>query len=428
MKNFYSFEDEQNIPVEKRFQHYQEKLKAEIKSRPNKKEINEKIIFSEGATFFIDSYMTTEEHNKLEQELGKDGIWFHPLCSNSEIKRILNPQTSSDILLKKRAEYIVDRTRTRRVFKKRKEIYECNEKVWSLTDYYNRDKHFSKYLNKLKPYVKKRCKLVEAGFVFMTEPNGRCEKTDFGNIIYLSESLSYFLQFMNLSMLTFQGENIGIGTRESLLIGLRVMLGVEALDFDLDPRYDTLPEDVIQANNDLVNYQLMFIVGHEYAHHSLGHLNNSKCVDIASTDNVTKEKHIQKVYNYSQKQEFEADFFSFKNAKLNKDEKTEMLNGAFLFFIYIDIYNYVRSYIFPSSLDKKTHPEPLDRLWKLRRNIKKSIGYSKKELELFIEDAQEYKDILRKDKLPYNPELFESYGSIYLSGYKTKRMIDRIDF
>ena len=260
----------------------------------------------------------------------------------------------------------------------------------------------------------------------MTETNGICEKTEFGNIIYLSESLSYFLHFMNFAILDFQDFEIGTQEKsDAFFIAMRVMLGVESLDFDLDPRYDSLPNSVIEANNNLVNKQLMFIIGHEYAHHSLKHLDNSKMYSITSSDN--KEK-IQKIYNYSQKQEFEADWFAFKNSKLNKDEKSELLNGAFLFFVYLDIYQTITKFLFPANSTYSTHPEPLDRLWRLRTRIKNNVGYSKKELENFIDYAGDYKKFLIKEALPYKSDLFEFYGSLYLTKYKTKRLIDRIDF
>jgi len=198
----------------------------------------------------------------------------------------------------------------------------------------------------------------------MIEPNGVCEKTKFGNIIYLSESLSYFLFYMNLSFLEFHNFSMEIEQNlESLLIGLRVMLGVESLDFDLDPRHDILPKHIIENNNFLVNQQLMFIIGHEYAHHSLGHLNNSKFHKMNSNDLFKVQGENNKIYNYSQKQEFEADWYAFKNTKLKKEKKASILNGAFLFFIYLDVYDSVKQYLHPSVKAYKTHPEPIDRLW-----------------------------------------------------------------
>jgi hypothetical protein len=212
-------------------------------------------------------------------------------------------------LLYKQADYIIDHCRTRRVFLKRKEIWEKANREWSLSDFYNQPKNFANYLNILKPYIKKQCKPVETGFVFMIEPNSICEKTKFGNIIYLSESLSYFLHFMNFAMIKFSSFEIEKTTGdESLLIALRVMLGTESLDFDLDPRYDILPQSIINENNTFVNNQLMFIIGHEYAHHALGHLKNSKIKSMASSDVFKTQNKDYKIYNYSQKQEFEADY------------------------------------------------------------------------------------------------------------------------
>ena len=184
-----------------------------------------------------------------------------------------------------------------------------------------------------------------------------------------------------------------------------------------------MPSHIIDTNNDLVNSQIMFIIGHEYAHHTLGHLRSANTLKV-----FPNELNFQKAYNYFQKQEFEADWYSFKNIKATKDEKTEILNGAFLFFIYVDIYNIVRDYLLPSNNKYQTHPNPLDRLWKLRKRITNDMGFSRKELELFIQDAQDYKDFLINEALPYKSELFEFKGSVYLSNYKTKKLVDRIDF
>lgn len=412
------------LTEEERNKQYLENLKSKIELSENKDELKKKIIITNEGAFFVHSHQTKEEYEETISEIGKDGYYYHTFCTNEEIFRILNPKSCEDLLLKKQADYIADHMRTRRVFYKRKEIYESKSKEWSLYNYYNEDKLFSQYFKKLKPHLKLKCKNVPIGYVFMPEPNGRCEKTEFGNIIYLSESLRYFLFYMNYILLSFNGVTLDDQTKsDAFFIGLRVMLGVESLDFDLDPRYDTLPFNIIDTNNDLVNSQIMFIIGHEYAHHTLEHLRSTNMIEVFSN-----EINFQKVYNYSQKQEFEADWYAFKNIKSTKEEKTEMLNGAFLFFIYMDIYNTVKEYLFPEGNKYQTHPKPVDRLWKLRKRINNDIGFSKKELELFIKDAQVYKDFLLNEALPYKPDIFEFYGSLYLSKYKTKELVDRIDF
>lgn len=119
-------------------------LKSEIEKRDNKDELNKKMILSEDASLFIHSYRTNEEHEKLVNEIGQEGTWFYPISSTDEIKRILFPKNCKDILLNKRAVYIAEHSRTRRVFLKRKSIFETSNKEWSLTNYYDKDKHFSK--------------------------------------------------------------------------------------------------------------------------------------------------------------------------------------------------------------------------------------------------------------------------------------------
>ena len=411
------------------FKNYIDSLKSEIKKRDNKAELNKKIVFTDSGAFFINSHMSLEEHEKLVGEIGQEGIWFYPICTKEEIHRIQNPQNCKDLLLQKQASYIADHARTRRVFFKRKELFDQNKQDWSLSKFYDQFNHFDQYLKVLKPNIKRRCKSVDVGFVFMTEPNGICERTEFGNIIYLSESLTYFLHFMNFVMLTFLSFEFDQEQRyESLYIGLRVMLGAESLDFDLDPRYDTLPNEIVTANNNLVEKQLMFIIGHEYAHHVLGHLNNTNLLTLSSHELFMTNNETHKIYNYSQKKELDADWHSLKNTKLTKKEKEEMLNGAFLFFIYIDIFRHVQEYLFPQGSIYKTHPDPLDRLWKLRKKTSNPIGFNRSELNAFIDHADNLKKGLAEELLPYRPELFEFTGSVYLSKYKNKKLVDRIDF
>jgi len=64
----------------------------------------------------------------------------------------------------------------------------------------------------------------------------------------------------------------------------------------------------------------------------------------------------------------------------------------------------------------------------LKKKITNSIGYTKKELNEFIDYANYMKKHLREELLPYQSELFEFTGSIYLNKFKTKKLIDRIDF
>ena len=72
--------------------------------------------------------------------------------------------------------------------------------------------------------------------VFINEVNAMCAKSHFGNVIVVNEALSYFLYYMNL---VFFGPNLGMKADDisaALTIAVRIMLGSEAMDLDLDPK------------------------------------------------------------------------------------------------------------------------------------------------------------------------------------------------
>jgi hypothetical protein len=74
-------------------------LKHEISLRDNKEELDKKMILTDQGSFFIQLRRTTEKHNKLVEELTEEGVWFYPVCTKSEIIRLLNPKNCKDILL-----------------------------------------------------------------------------------------------------------------------------------------------------------------------------------------------------------------------------------------------------------------------------------------------------------------------------------------
>lgn len=55
-----------------------------------------------------------------------------------------------------------------------------------------------------------------------------------------------------------------------MVIATRIMALNETLDFDLDPR-GVIPAEMKEIR-ELVTLQMRFVIGHEYAHHGLGHL------------------------------------------------------------------------------------------------------------------------------------------------------------
>ena len=120
--------------IEKRMsqKEYVEFLKSEIDKRDNKEDLNKQMILTEEGSLFIHSYRTKEEHDRLISIVGEDGVWFYPVCTTDEIKRVLSPKNCADIILNKQAEHIVDHCRKRRVFLKRKEKSFSSAKICML--------------------------------------------------------------------------------------------------------------------------------------------------------------------------------------------------------------------------------------------------------------------------------------------------------
>ncbi|HLP87900.1 MAG TPA: M48 family metalloprotease [Nostocaceae cyanobacterium] len=394
------------------------------------KEIAEELA-KEGIYIFHVSEYKQDLTNKYDHKDFKTYIWYESVTSHNEAEKLIyitnkGITNADDYLLKIRADSICDNTRFLRVFLKRRLNLEKTGRTWSLSNHFKSDM-FESYLQKLNKNKYNKCKEIPYGFTFLNEPSGFCIKEKFGNIIIISETLKYFLYYMNLFIF---GESFGISPQDlisSFMIAIRVMLKTEALDFDLDSR-GKLPSDIDNYLTCQVQRQIEFVIGHEYAHHSLGHL---KTKNIAS---CTPEKMLgiksNKQINYylkSQKQELEADLHSIKDMKCETEEKNEIVNAAFIFFIALDLYETVNNCISPNNRIS-THPPALKRLSELRKKIHNKFGYSTDILNNFIEQMNEFKIFLNTELIPYNFDNFEMYGSIYLPSFREKILIDRVDY
>lgn len=407
-----------------------EKYIKQLKKEHNKKfssslsdgNLEGKIIFSDDNRSFFQIHQVVS--NEQIEGLPINEAVFYSACSREEIKKLLDVRNAEDYLLKLRADEIAENSRFHRVFLARKKTV----KDWSITDYF-KNSIFDDYVNLLPNSKYKKCKGVTSGFAFLKEPVGKCIKTKYENLILLSESLRYFLYYMNLFMLSPYFEVPPQDAMHSFMIAIRIMLENEALDFDIDQR-GVLPDNIDYSLKRIIKYQLKFVVGHEYAHHILDHLNNAKVNECSISDvlPINRNPNRIKVYNHSQKNEFEADWYSIKNARFSPYEKAEVVNAAFLFFQALDLFHFVKEFFHPDSSGFKSHPEPINRLWKLRKRISKRHGYNNKDIEKSITNIESFKSYILKEVLPFQSELFEFYGSMYLPSYKHRNLIDRIDF
>jgi len=399
---------------------YFQTFRNRLLNHPNYKELKSKFILDENEKSIVqilDKIPIKEIIDLTEEEK-----YFYPLCNKEEIKKIFNPQSANDYLLKIRAENISNNIRLHRLFISIRKKYNNN---WSFSDYIN-SKLFNEYLYCLPKNIRDRCNNIPTGLVHLNEPNGYCEKTPFGYIIVISEALQHFLYFMNLFAL---GSQLGLDKDDvyaSFFIAVKTMLGTEALDFEIDSRGD-IPSNIHRVIQNSTNWQLKFIIGHEYTHHYLGHLDCGLLKKVGVNSNSCSTNRIS-VYSYNQNLEFEADLNSISSAK-NKKFKNSLTIGAFYFFHFLDLFETVINYISPkSSLSIDSHPKAIDRLWKLRESLDENIGIPSNELKKYLDSHKAFKDSLYEEILPFHINDLESYGSLYLPNLKKEIKYDRLDF
>ncbi len=402
-----------------RFEAARKEYEANLADHPNRAAISQRLYVGKDFIIYLQSYYLRSEVRGISQE----SHFYYPICTIKEIKRIEQPRSCADLLLKLRADAIADEPRMVRIFLSRRMK---NPQMWSLSSYFD-DSAFEKYLGHVPLQQRALCKEAVAGFAFLREPNGLCMRSRYGNIIVLSEALKYFLYYMNLFVL---GEQFGIDINDrfaALLIGLRTMLLTESLDFDLDGRGE-LPPDVHQTIREMVDHQVQFAVGHEYAHVLLGHLNKVIIKRITS-ERVARGVQMH-YYSPSQLQEFAADVGAIAQANFSLVESAEILNGAFLLFTHLYLFRTVTEYVSPSVVrGLQTHPDPLDRLWNLHNkfsSVKALI--SEEALRQHVEVTEKWRQHLIKKVLPFHVEDLERYGSLYLPSFRTQTLSDRFDF
>lgn len=360
----------------------------------------------------------------------RDDLKIHyPICTIEEIARIESPSNAEDQLLILRAEAIADSARLARVFMARRDRAGVE---WSLTAHFD-DSPFEEYLANLSGDLQERCRAIPAGTCFMREPNGICMKTPYGNLITVSETLRYYLYYMNAFLFDLEGVSWE-DKFAALNIALRTMLLTESPDFDLDPR-GRFPSDADRKINDVVDAQIQFVIGHEYAHHILGHLGeDSSTHNAIGMIPATAAQGKIEYYTPRQYQEFAADAGALLQASYSDYKLSEILHAATWFFLGLVLFEAVSDYISPSISWRKTHPDPVARIWALRekvldgRSICVDESYSDDDVRELIFLVAKIKDDLIKEYIPFNIDDLERYGSVYLPSYTNDFGLDRVDF
>ncbi len=393
---------------------YLQEFEKELLKHPEYKTLKDNFIIDKEKRRLI------QIHEKIPfielEDLNDEERFFYPLCSKQEIRRIFNVKNSLDYLLKFRAEQVIDNQRLNRVYAS---IRKKQGSEWNFSKYFD-SLLFETYLEYLPQNEKNVCQQIPHGTIHLHEANGYCIKTPFGNVIVISQALRQFLYYMNLFHF---GEHYGFKKKEILptfILATRIMLGTEALDFEIDSRGE-IPIEIHTEIDIITEWQMLFVIGHEYAHHYLNHLDKSNTINIIEANDGNF-----KFYTFKQKYELDADFNSIINQNISDEDRSVLANSAFLFFQWLDLFTTVRDYMFPSSGRPSSHPDPIDRIHELRKRLDEKYGFSKKELQEQIEYYKSFKEELIKDYLPLNIEQFETYGSVYLESYKKERTHDRL--
>lgn len=364
------------------------------------------IDLGDGAFFHVFGMYDSEQYREFEDIEEKK---YAPFYSPEQIRRMVNPATAEDILLKKQADSIADNIRVERVVYNR----------------YNRSEHWDfehviddSLFAEFKRLVSKEAffdeiKDIPCGMTYDSDPNGQCIKTQYGNIITVSAMLKEFLYYMNLFYLGYVQRKIPDSvTANSLVLAIRIMFKNEALDFELDPRGE-IPSEINDELTIRTTGEILFVIAHEFSHSILNHLDSSNVLE--AEDNYV-------YYNQSQMQEFEADRNAIYILKTFLGEGPAVA-CAIGFFMAIDVYEQAKEQVYPSIGHVKTHPDAVSRMERLLEEFPVS-GFELQEL-LSINDSVK-KDLMELISTQY--DLFEMYGSVYLGEWHKVNKIDRVDY
>jgi hypothetical protein len=370
----------------------------------------------------------SESTNLSTLELQKQ--FYSQLCTPSEIERVFNPQDAKDFLLALRSHYIVDNMRIYRFFLRA---------MWAQGEGYSLERnfetdHYHRYLELLSLEDREKLSSVTFGDVFTKEVNGQIFSSPFGRIVTISRSLKYFLEYSHLALKQFSSDIPADVRFAALIIALRVMFEYEALDFEVDPR-GKLSQELAMEMRRPIPEQLQFVVGHEFAHHLLGHLSDSRVHDSAlyATKNTSSEVLPARTYSTSQEQEFSADVTALMSPQMSDAARASFLNSTLIWFAALELYQHARNVIMPLPAWKtNSHPTARERHLHLLAEVETRYSKEMQEVSQSIILAVDSLKQPLSEYLSLQIESFETYGSIYLGAPNTKwhgpKLIDRKDY
>ena len=352
--------------------------------------------------------------------------WFMSFCNNDEIDRILSPQNAWDYLLKQRANIVADNTRYLRVYMNKAKIFPN----WSFDKSFITT-HYEEVINHLSAKDKIFCENIAYGDFFSNDAKGYAENNKtWGRIIYLNESLQFFMKFCNLALFDFEEKVPDKIKLNALRIALRTMMKQEAMDFFMDPR-GIVPEEIGIKIHLPIKYELQFIAGHEFCHHLCGHLNDNDVFE-KTVLSIGENRYIKNIYNTNQSQELEADIASIMRPTYTQQERCNLIEGALLWFLSLELSETAEEIINPTLLHTaKNHPPAKERFDNIISNVKIPNEFDMNKITKLRSNMEVLKNWITQD-LSYNYDMYDFYGSVYLDAPNTewrgKELIDRVDY
>lgn len=412
-----------------RYDRIRERFREHFKMHPNRESVKKRFYIDDEFSIYLQSWHKYSEIPKMTDDISR----YYPICQLDEINRIRPPKNASDYLLAMMANAIADNSRIKRIFLRR---WEADPKNWSLSGYFDRSA-FDEYTEKLPNDKLEICRGIPAHFGFLSEPNGACIRSSYGKVIVVSEVLKVYLYYMNLCLLKAltddfpEAEAFG-----ALFIAVRTMLLLETPDFDLDPR-GKLPPDLHALCTFMAETQLQFVIGHEYAHALLGHLDDFSAYRATAMLIPSQSGESRDYYAPEHEQEFAADASSLLQIKLPPKMRAQMANGATWFFLGLDLLQAATKVLRPDMANEDTHPAPISRIRRLRgeiladknsSKIKKAGLYSEDEVAYWIERTNDIKKAMLEEWIPKHLESLRVYGSTYLPVSRGPALVDRFDY
>ncbi|WP_429819344.1 hypothetical protein [Ensifer sp. B1-9] len=340
--------------------------------------------------------------------------------SPEEFSRIIRPQNAEDWLLRFQADTITRHMRIQRNMRTRAQQRGLDT---LLIEEHASD--FTEYLSYLPEYEKLLCEDIPRRYILTNNYDAMCLQTDFGKVIIVSEVLRYFLYFMNLAVSDVPG--VPDDVRDSALrIAMRTMLLSETLDFDMDPR-GAVPKPVDAALKAMVNWQMKFIVGHEFAHHILCH-DESGQLQLSKTHRFSDGEDIGEVVGYLRQhaQEFEADWHSISVVD-SKPTQQRLFVGGVSFLLALYVFETLAAEIDPAFGSINTHPQTTTRVRKLLEAFNDDPDLHIEDMPSILENYDHLCEAVL-DQYREAPDNFTFYGSIYLGSWRGPVRVDRVDF